>query len=440
MLENKKFGVFGLGISGIATLKYLKHRNINFIAFDDSQETIKKIQKNYPEFSNNLVALDQDGWQEIDYLVLSPGIPLYYPNSHPVVQLAKKSKLISDIELLYLENKNSYFIGITGTNGKSTTTSLIGHILQYNNVNAIVCGNIGNPVLELDEQLADKVFVIEVSSFQLDLLEQTKFNIALLLNITPDHLDRHGSMNNYIATKYKIFNNQNIDDNAIINLSLEHNKISNITTFSELSNDADIVVNNNQLSYQNKNYQLPKNNSLLGGHNQQNLAAAIICCLKYGLSIEKIIEAIPSFVGLKHRMQYLGKINGVTFVNDSKATNADSTEKALASFENIIWIAGGVSKEGGIDSLKPYFPKVKKALLIGKAAEEFSKTCENLLAYSICNNLANAFKLACEQANPGDVILLSPACASYDQWKSFEERGEGFIQLFKQFQELKLVK
>ncbi len=412
--KNKKFGVFGLGLSGIATMKYLTRKGAEFIAFDDNQKSISEISKKYPEFKDKICDLDNDLWQEIDYLILSPGIPLTLPFSHKVVKIAHKvnAKIICDIELLYLDNSDLYFIGITGTNGKSTTTALITHILKYNGIDAVAGGNIGIPVLDIDTSNKDKVLVVEASSYQLDLMDKTKFNIALFLNITPDHLDRHGNMENYKKSKYRIFKHQTNNDHAIINSNLD--QLSNSISFSA----KDLIK-----------YNIPHNTSLLGEHNQENLAASIACCLKYGLSIEQIIAAIPSFVGLKHRMQYLGVNNGVTFINDSKATNADSTSKALSSFDNIIWIVGGVAKEGGIELLKEHFPKVKQALLIGRSSDEFSKTLEGKVKWKKCEDLENAFKEACKIAREGDVVLLSPACASFDQWKNFEKRGEAFIDM-----------
>lgn len=427
MYKNKKFGVFGLGISGISTMKYLREKKANFIAYDDN---IQNIKNSHPEFIINLLDLSNPAWKEIDYLILSPGIPLTHPEPHPVVQIAKQNniKIISDIELLYLDNPESCFIGITGTNGKSTTTALISHILKYNKFNAIIGGNIGTPVLDIKNDSKDAIYVIETSSYQLDLLDKTKFNIAILLNITPDHLDRHGNLDNYTKSKYRIFTHQTINDHAIINQSL--NKEAYMTSFSE-EEKADISIINNIIYIDKKQYDMPYNNSLIGKHNQQNMAASIACCLKLGLDIEQILSSIPSFIGLNHRMQYVGKHNDIIFINDSKATNAESTAKSLASFNNIIWIAGGYPKEGGIESLRPYFSKIKQALLIGKAQEEFSLTCADNLNWQKCDNLSNAFNIALSIAKKDDVILLSPACASFDQWKNFEQRGNAFIELFE---------
>jgi UDP-N-acetylmuramoylalanine--D-glutamate ligase len=432
MDKNKKFGVFGLGLSGLATMKFLAHQELDFIAFDDQENTILKIKNDCPKLVKNTKDLSSPLWKEIDYLVLSPGIALTYPKPHPVVKIAQiaNAKIICDIELLYLNNPDAYFIGVTGTNGKSTTTALISHILKYNGLNASLGGNIGIPVLSLSSNsVENQIFVIEVSSFQLDLLDQTKFNIGVLLNITPDHLDRHGSMENYYQTKYKIFNHQSRSDKAIINAELDQ-ATDKAISFSQ-AKGADVSVVDNVLYYRGKTYHIPYNNSLLGLHNQQNIAAAIACAIEVGLSPESIIAALSGFVGLKHRMQYLGEYNEVTFINDSKATNADSAAKALASFSNIIWIVGGVAKAGGIEDLKEYFPKIRRALLIGQSSDEFAKVCGKDLAWTKCNTMAKAFKLGVEIASPGDVILLSPACASYDQWKNFEQRGDAFIEMFQ---------
>lgn len=417
---NKKFGVFGLGVSGIATMKYLKSKEADFIAFDNNLSQIEKIAQANPELAPHMKNLEDPQWYDIDYLIFSPGIAL----THPVTKFGKK--IICDIELFYLNNTQHKFIGITGTNGKSTTTALITHILKFNGINAIMGGNIGVPVLELDTTDEKAVYVFEVSSFQLDLLDKTKFDVAVLLNITPDHLDRHGSMENYRRAKYKIFANQTLENHPVINVSLDHGE--RMFTFSE-KESADLIIQDNILKYAGKEYQLPYNNSLLGKHNQQNIAAGSACLINFGLKPEQIITALPSFVGLKHRMQYIKKHNQVIFINDSKATNADSSSHALASFDNIIWIAGGEAKEGGIESLAQYFPKIKTALLIGQAQDDFASTLGSKAKWQKCDDLTNAFKIACEIAKPGDVILLSPACASYDQWKNFEERGDAFIKL-----------
>ncbi len=425
MYKKKKFGVFGLGISGIATLNYLKAKGAEFIAYDDGLKLISSLSDKYPEFVSKFKDLSHSEWEDIDYLILSPGIP----SSHPVVEIANKinAKIICDIELLYIDNPTAIFVGITGTNGKSTTTALITHILKYNGFDAMLGGNIGTPVLALEPR-EDSIFIIEASSFQLDLLDKTKFDVAILLNITPDHLDRHGNMENYIKAKYRIFSHQTDGDIGIINIDLKHS--NKMMTFSG-ERKADLYIIDNQLFYLNKTYIIPNNNSLLGKHNKQNIAASISACIKLGLNIEQIVAALPSFVGLKHRMQYLGQHNQVTFINDSKATNADSTEKALLSFDNIIWIVGGVAKEGGIESLTKYFSKIKTALLIGESQDDFALTSLDKLKWQKCGDLENAFKIASSIAKPGDVVLLSPACASYDQWKNFEERGDAFIELVK---------
>jgi UDP-N-acetylmuramoylalanine--D-glutamate ligase len=425
MYSNKKFGVFGLGISGVATVKFLESKNANFIAYDDRKNIVLGLSSRYPKVVNSFKDLSDASWQEVDCFILSPGIP----DSHPIVKLAKQinAQIICDVELLYQENSHAKYIGITGTNGKSTTTSLVAHILRFNGLNVAIGGNIGIPVLELD--IRDNIiYVIEMSSFQLDLCNKVKFDIALLLNITPDHLDRHGNMENYTNAKYKIFSNQTEKDSAIINVGLSHS--SEMITFSEKV-PANILVLDNKLHYQERIYDLPHNNSLLGNHNKQNIAASIAVCVKHGLSIKQIIPALSTFVGLNHRMQYLGEYNGVTFINDSKATNADSTEKALASFNNIIWIAGGRQKSGGISSLMKYFVKIKQVFLVGESQDEFAVTCSDELKWKKSGDLYEAYKDALAIMVPGDVVLFSPACSSYDQWNSFEERGNAFVELVK---------
>jgi UDP-N-acetylmuramoylalanine--D-glutamate ligase len=429
MFSSKKIGIFGLGLSGIAALKFFAIKGYRFVAYDDNVETVKKLQELYPELLYFFKDLKNNAWNELDCLILAPGIPLDYPKPHLVVEKARKAgaEIICDIEVFYRYFSKNFFIGITGTNGKSTTSALVDHILRHNFLDVVLGGNIGFPVLDIKAFDEKTIFVFEVSSYQLDLLKSTKFNIACITNITPDHIERHGNFENYKKTKYKIFNNQTAKDSAIINQDLE--PVSNSLTFSEKNAKADVLIIDGILHYKDNMYILPENKSLVGEHNQQNLSAAFAICLKVGLSIEHIINALPSFVGLKHRMQYLGEIAGITYINDSKATNADSTSYALNSFRNIIWIVGGVAKDGGIESLRSSFSRVKHALLIGKSQDDFANTIGNEIPLTKCNNLENAFIEANKMAKAGDVVLLSPACASFDQWKNFEERGDAFIKL-----------
>ncbi len=439
--KNKHIGVFGLGKTGISVYESL-YSVAKVICYDQQISSRESFSKIYG--SENLVDLSDSRWQNLDKIVLSPGIPL----SHDIVKMANfyNIPITSDIDLLFEECKFADFIAITGTNGKSTTTALIGHILQICGLNYLVGGNIGIPVLS--NKLDGEGYVLELSSFQLDLLKNFKAKIAVLLNITKDHLDRHHDMESYIAAKYRIFDRMDKDSYAIISVD---NEITN-NLFFKLQNDnhtnlIPISVDKNLgkgiLICDNVLYdnifepiiiKLPENKSLQGLHNQQNIAAAYATCRIIRVEPQRIIEAIASFEGLPHRMQYLGKINNVSFYNDSKATNAEAASKSISSLNNIYWLAGGVAKEGGIIDLEPWFNKIQKAYLFGQDKEFLAKSLNGKVQLQICQDLTEAFNCAISDAvnNKKDQqnILLAPACASYDQFKNFEERGNLFIKLY----------
>jgi len=448
----KKFIVFGLGISGKATIKFLLNNNHQVLASDDNLNSINTLEK-HP----NLKIFNGD-WNGVDALILAPGIPLHFPTPHPIVKAAKENNcpIICDIELLYKFNSQAKYIGITGTNGKSTTTALTGHIFKENNINSAVGGNIGIPCLELPRLENNGTYILEMSSYQLDLIDKTRFHIASLLNITPDHIDRHGSIKGYIAAKKRIFMNQQLGDYAIIGIDNEHSK----AVYDELKNDQnfqatlipistkkilsdgisviDGILYNNIPTFGKIDINLGNLPFLKGEHNAQNIAVAFTnAFLSNKIDEDKIITAIKSFKGLAHRMQFVGTISNINFINDSKATNAESTENALKSYENIYWILGGKAKEGGIKMLEPYLSKVKYAFLIGEASDDFTKTLDGKVEYFKCQTLQNAFdhaygKALLEEKSNHINILLSPACASFDQWKNFEERGEYFCKLVKE--------
>lgn len=450
-MQNKKFGVLGLGISGLATVKFFLKRKINFIVWDDSEAARNKCAELLND--NQVITEDSDKWSNIDCFVLTPGMPLYFPEPHPLVKLAqqKNIKIICDIELFYLYNPDNTYIGITGTNGKSTTANLIYHILIANNIKAKLAGNIGTPILSL-ESFPDEIVVIEMSSFQLDLIETMKFDIAILLNITQDHLDRHGSMENYIKAKCRIFMNQGASDIAIIS---EDNEITkriisqvrqrniNTISFSARSKLGNAVSVIDQVIYDNvrkKQIALEENKFLRGAHNAENIAASYIATSRLNkLTDAEIVEAISTYAGLRHRMEFIGEHNNIEFINDSKATNQESAEKALSSFNNIYWIAGGLEKEGGISNLGRLFNRIKHTFLVGKAAEDFAAVLSKASSeYTMAGSLEVAFKLAVSMAEKDTspqkkIVLLSPACASYDQWKNFEERGDFFTKLAKAY-------
>ncbi len=452
-LHKKFYGILGLARSGIATIEFFIKNQIDFIAWDDTEKVRKKLLEQFPEVT--LIDIYDKKWLEIDCLIISPGIPTTFPKPNPLVLIlrAHNIPIICDIDLLYKYNNLAKFIAITGTNGKSTTTALIGHILKANKIKTEVGGNIGTGVLALERLKKEEVYVIETSSYQLELLENSDchFNVSVLLNITPDHLERHNDMENYIKAKCNIFNNQSKQDCAIVSVDnpitkkiydylkaeKKNGAIIPISTKRKLKNGISVI--DQQLEFKDICITLPSLLHLKGEHNAENIAASYGAAQFFGLSSQQIIDTIISFPGLDHRLQFVDRYKNIIFFNDSKGTNAESTEKALLSFtKNIYWIVGGQAKAGGIKNLVPLFYRVKYAFIIGDAQEEFAKTMENLIPYIKAQNLSNAFKLATEMALKDDpsqdiIILLSPACASWDQWKDFEERGRAFCNFVKEF-------
>ena len=420
--KGKNIGIFGLARTGIAT--YTSLYNIaNLVCWDDSE----KNRQNFVESCGaELCNIHDRKWTKLDYIVLSPGVPLYFPKPHQVVEIANKHSipLISDIELLYRARPNATYIGITGTNGKSTTTALIGHILGDS---FSIGGNIGLAALSIDDDAEG--YALELSSYQLDLLYNFRPKVAVLLNITPDHLDRHGSLEGYIKAKSRIWQNMGAGDTLVIGVD---NDITNRIYRQLLADSAPFKLI--PISANNDSTPLPKNNFLQGLHNRENTIAAYAAVKALGYSDDYIFNKIQSFVGLKHRMQFLGRHKNASFYNDSKATNAEAASKSLGALDNIYWLAGGIQKEGGIESLKHLFPKIKKAYLYGDAKEEFAKTLKDTVDFVICDSMQEALKLALSDALADTAqanILLAPACASFDQFKDFEERGDKFIELVK---------
>lgn len=456
-----KYIVYGLGISGTATAKFLAHNSENVIATDDNEKAIEDGAKKFSEIK--FQKADEIKYDSDTVISFSPGIPLYHPQPHKILEIVKNSgaDLACDIEIFYRKNLENNFIGITGTNGKSTTTALSGFIFKELGLPSEIGGNIGVPCFDLPQNQKNFTYIFETSSYQLDLLSQSHFKVAALLNITPDHLDRHGSMEGYIEAKKRIFRNQTEQDFALIDVDNANSR----AVFEELKNDKNFRANLvpistkkihengislfdgklvNKINGADSHLEL-KSDFLRGEHNDQNMAFAfgITYCHMLRNSIEKseeqIISAIKKFKGLRHRMQLLGEIDGVKFVNDSKATNAESTENALKAYDNIFWILGGKAKDGGISSLQPYFKKVTKAFLIGEASEEFATILEkNSVSFIKCGDLKNAIAQSFLEAKKHSVkennILLSPACASFDQWKNFEERGDFFCKTFDELQ------
>jgi len=443
----KKVALFGLGASGLASASALVAGGADVVAFDDSDQTIEKARA----AGIPVADLRHIDWSKIAALVLAPGVPLTHPAPHWTVGLARNAavEVIGDIELFCRERRRTApdapFIAITGTNGKSTTTALVAHLLSSANYETQLGGNIGTAILSLQPPAPGRVHVIECSSFQIDLSPSLDPSIGILLNVTEDHLDRHGTLGHYAAIKERLVagvqNNGTaivgVDDNwcqAVADrIGRAGKRIERVSVRRPLSDgfyvEADQVMRAAGGTARAV-VQIGGIGSLRGLHNAQNAACATAAGLALGLSAEAVQEALVSFPGLAHRMEQVGHKDKVLFVNDSKATNADAAARALASFPDIFWIAGGKAKTGGITSLAGYFPRIRKAYLVGEAAGEFAGTLQGKVPFVVAGTLERAVELASRDAAASDatepVVLLSPACASYDQYRNFELRGAAF--------------
>ena len=436
----KNVGVFGLGKAGQAAVTSLLAGGAAVWAWDDRNISLTSQER------LSLAHYADWPWMEMEALVLSPGVPLTHPEPHPVVEAARSVQcpVPGEVELLCQACPQATYIGVTGTNGKSTTTALIGHILQETGHHVQVGGNLGIPALALEPLGKDGIYVLEMSSYQLDLIDQTRFHIACWLNLTPDHLDRHGTIAGYKRAKMRIFAQQRQGDTAIIGLDDPDSKavvqeltarnqarVIAVSVTGEASNGIEVNAGilEDHTHPENISLNLQHCRNLRGSHNGQNAAVAYAVARCVDIRPEQIQAACESFTGLAHRMEWIGEYDGITYVNDSKATNAEATAKALASYgpdENLYWIAGGRAKAGGIRPLEAYFPHIRHAFLIGEAETLFADTLEGRLAYSRCGTLEEAVRQASAMAQSPSVILLSPAAASFDQWESFEARGNAF--------------
>lgn len=455
MIAKSFFGVLGLGVSGAATIRFMLEKGYRFIAWDDSPESIKSCRDalKISDESIKVCNPDDPAWGEVDYLLASPGIPNL--GQHKIAKsLKEEASVICDIELFYMHFPDQIYIAITGTNGKSTTTKLIGHILTCNGQKATICGNIGVPILSITPE-KDEIIVLEISSYQLELIKNFRPHVAAILNITPDHLERHGSMEGYIEAKKRIFLNQTVDDYLVLNLDdpillkvydslLKTNNVKLIPTSSRkvLPNGISVIGNDIQDAIHKLEVSLPQNKNLRGSHNLENIIVsyAAISVLN-NLTKDNLLKAIETYPGFVHRLQFLGLWHNIEFINDSKATNVDSTQKALDTLKDdgdIYWIGGGLPKEEGLESISESLKTIKHAFLIGKAQNEFAQVLDKLnVKHKISNTLDTAFKdaieaISNEQGKRKKILLLSPACASFDQWKNFEKRGERFIQLVEE--------
>ncbi len=448
----KKVAVFGLGGSGLASASALLAGGTDVVAFDDDAESVTKASAAGIPTAD----LRHADWSKIISLVLAPGVPLTHPAPHWVAALAQQAgvEVIGDIELFCRERRHlapdAPFVAITGTNGKSTTTALIAHLAASSGMDAQLGGNIGTAILSLAPPSIGRVHAIECSSYQIDLAPSLDPSIGILINLTEDHLDRHGTMENYAAVKERLVAGVprqgtaivGVDDDwcqkIAVRLAQAGKRVVRISVRRKLTNG--IFVEHERImradgAGTSQIAELGGIGSLRGLHNAQNAACATAAALALGLEPAAIQAGLRSFPGLAHRMEEVGRRGAVLFVNDSKATNADSAAQALGCFNDIFWIAGGKPKTGGIESLRGFFPRIRKTYLIGEAAKEFAATLGSTMPYEIAGTLDKALSAAARDAEASGarepVVLLSPACASFDQYRNFELRGDAFRALVR---------
>ena len=419
-----RYAVYGLARSGLATVQALLASGAQVTAWDAKDEARTKAPH-----GTEIANLDEVDLALFDSLVVTPGLPL---NRHPIAQRARDAgvEIIGDIELFARarsELPQHKVVGITGTNGKSTTTALIHHILETAGVATAMGGNIGLPILAQEPLPDGGVYVLELSSYQIDLTQSLDCDIAVLLNITPDHLDRYDNFEAYAASKERLFKMQSMPHSAVLGEAdplvarIANDMLSKV---QESGPGRVQVVRASEFSLDQKDWP-----ALQGPHNLQNAAAAITVCDQLGLNRAQIDQGLRTYPGLPHRMERIREKGGVLFVNDSKATNATATAPALAAFERIRWICGGLAKADNLDECAPYFDHVTKAYTIGEAGELFARLLSPHVDVAECVTLERAVGKAAAEAVAGDTVLLSPACASFDQFRDFEQRGDRFREL-----------
>jgi UDP-N-acetylmuramoylalanine--D-glutamate ligase len=446
----KKVAIFGLGGSGLASASALLAGGADVIGWDDSADTVAKATSaGIP--TADLRHID---WSRISALVLAPGVPLTHPAPHWSVGLARTAavEVIGDIELFCRERRRhapaAPFVAITGTNGKSTTTALVAHLLRSAGHDTQIGGNIGTAILSLEPPRGGRVHVIEVSSYQIDLAPTLDPSVGILINVTEDHLDRHGTLRHYAAVKERLVAGVQEDGTAIVGVDdnwcaaaadrIERagKRLVRVCVRRPLPDGLYVEAEKIMQAAGGTARAIAHIGgigSLRGVHNAQNAACATGAALVLGLSTQSIQQGLVSFPGLAHRMEQVGRQGRVLFVNDSKATNADSTAQALACFSDMFWIAGGKPKTGGLSTLADFFPRIRKAYLIGEGAAGFAAELEGHVPHIVAGTLDRAVELAARDAQASDVVepvvLLSPACASFDQYRNFELRGDAFREL-----------
>ncbi|GER06799.1 UDP-N-acetylmuramoylalanine--D-glutamate ligase [Iodidimonas muriae] len=435
--QGKRIGVFGLARTGLAAVRALLAAGAHVWAWDDDVARRKAV----PCPAIDLYGADFSG---LDALMLAPGVPLHHPQPHALVQKARAAgvPLIGDMDLFDSARQDlptHKLVAVTGTNGKSTTVALIHHMVKACGRPAALGGNIGIPVLDLDPLPKGGVYVFELSSFQCDLTHNLDADVAVLLNMSPDHLDRHGDMAGYVAAKRRLFEMQSkahlavigVDDAAgrqmaktlpqsLVPISVRDERVDGVG----VTPDGQLVERKDGTAKAVGSLQGLA--TLRGRHNWQNAAAAYVVGRRLGFSPNAIMAAFADFPGLAHRCEVLGQKGDILVVNDSKATNMEATATALAAYDKILWIAGGRAKSTDLSPLAQFFPHIRHAYLIGEAAADFANALDGHVPVTQCGTVDVASQKAMADAKPGETVLFSPACASFDQFSDFEARGEAF--------------
>jgi UDP-N-acetylmuramoylalanine--D-glutamate ligase len=442
--------VIGLGKTGISVVRYFLEHQIPFIAWDDTPALQEKVQL----MGGTIVAPNQAPWHAVEELVLSPGIPTTFPTPHPAVQRAQQYHIpyIGDVEYWYqhVQYSGYRYVGVTGTNGKSTTHAIIDYILTVLNIPHFSGGNSGIPVLEAPKLPSGAVINLEMSSYQLDILDKMTFDVGVILNITPDHLDRHGNMENYILSKQTQITCVKPGGLKVVGIDCPggtqaydnlitagHTDIIPISAVHTLENGM-YTVGHQVISstHGSKTVLGLIPDTLPGAHNAQNVMAALLVCRHLGIDVADFFKLLPSYPGLAHRQERILDTPKALFINDSKATNADATLPALKTYTNIYWIVGGIAKDAGIVPLLPYLDNVEKIFLIGESTTRFQAELNDAtLSVFTADTLDLAINLIAKELDQVDhkiTVLLSPACASQDQFQNFEHRGHVFKHLVQQ--------
>ena len=441
----ERVAVVGLGRAGLPAARRLASWGAEVSVWDDNADARAAAEAAGLALADPAAA----GRFRWEALLLSPGIPHRLPRAHPAAEAARAAgaPVLCDVEWLFraarASGSGARFVGITGTNGKSTTTALLDHLLRAAGRESVAGGNLGTAALSLDLLGDGGTYVLEMSSYMLERTLSVRFDAAAMLNLSPDHLDRHGDMDGYAAAKAAVFARQRPDDLAVLGMDDERSRAMRVAIAARLRPVSGTTPQPGGVWAGSGTLRddagpilaLAEAPALPGGHNAQNAAAAAAVALDFGLSRAQVAAGLRGFPGLPHRQEKVGEIGGVSFVNDSKATNADSAARALASYDRVVWIAGGMAKEGGIEGLAPFFPRVARAVLIGRDAPALAAT---LAAHGVPHEVAGTLDAAvpaaaaAARAGAAPVVLLSPACASWDQFTGFDQRGDRFRALVGQ--------